>query len=54
LREVTDARATADLLFLEAWETSSVFFVATVLRARQVRRTNPCLAAEIRAELRRH
>jgi hypothetical protein len=51
---MTDARAAADLLFLEAWETSSVFSVATVLRARQARRANPCLAAETRGEFRRH
>jgi hypothetical protein len=51
LDEVTDARAAADLLFLESWETNSIFSVATILRASQVRRANPCLAAEIRAEL---
>jgi hypothetical protein len=53
LGEVTDARTAADLLFLESWEATSVFSVATVLRASQVRRANPFLAAAIRAELRR-
>jgi hypothetical protein len=53
LGEVTDAHAAEDLLFLESWEANSVFSVATVLRASQVRRANPHLAAEIRAELRR-
>jgi hypothetical protein len=53
LDEVTNARAAADLLFLEPWDANSVFSVATVLRASQVRRANPCLAAAIRAELRR-
>ena len=53
LDDVTDAHATEDLLFLESWEANSVFSVATVLRASQVRRANPCLAAAIRAELRR-
>ena len=53
LDDVTDAHATEDLLFLESWEANSVFSVATVLRASQIRRANPCLAAEIRTELRR-
>jgi hypothetical protein len=53
LDDVTDANATDDLLFLESWEANSVFSVAAVLRASQIRRANPCLAAQIRTELRR-
>ena len=40
-----------DLLFLEAWEVGLVPNVSAVLRIRQIRRANPALAAEIRAEL---
>jgi hypothetical protein len=53
LDDVTDSHATEDLLFLESWEANSVVSVATVLRASQIHRANPCLAPEIRAELRR-
>jgi len=53
LSDMNDPSAAADLLFLEAWERSSVFCVATVMRASQIRRANPGLAAEIRADLQR-
>jgi len=42
-----------DLLFLEAWETRSLPDVADAMRASQIRRANPVLAAEVRAELKR-
>ena len=40
-----------DLHFLEDWEADPRPEVGIVLRARQIRRANPTLAAEIRAEL---
>jgi hypothetical protein len=43
----------ADLLFLELWESRPPPEVAATLRASQIRRGNPYLAAEIRAEIRR-
>ena len=43
----------ADLLFLELWESRPALEVAATLRAGQIRRANPHLAAEIRAEIRR-
>lgn len=52
LRGARDEPTAADLLFLEAWETAPVANVAATLRAGQIRRANPVLAAEIRAELR--
>ena len=48
-----DHTATDDLLFLEAFETHGEPSVAAVLRASQIRRANPLLAAELRAELTR-
>ena len=41
----------SDLLFLEAWELGCVPGLGAMLRARQIRRSNPALAAEIRAEI---
>lgn len=46
-----DHTATEDLLFLEAWETHTLPDVSAALRAYQIRRANPVLAAELRAEL---
>jgi len=46
-----DAVTVSDLLFLEAWEAAPMADVAATLRAGQIRRANPALAAEIRAEL---
>lgn len=40
-----------DLLFLEAWEMRSCSSLGATLRAQQLRRANPDLAAAIRAEL---
>ena len=51
LRKVRDANSAADLIFLERWELSAIPGVAAALRASQLRRANPGLAAEIRAEL---
>jgi hypothetical protein len=44
-------KAAADLLFLEAWEMNTPSGLAMLLRAGQIRRANPGLAAEIAAEL---
>jgi hypothetical protein len=41
----------ADLLFLEQWELRPSPGAAAALRVIQLRRANPDLAAEIRAEL---
>jgi hypothetical protein len=53
LRQVQDAAAVADLLFLEYWQTRPSADIAACLRAGQIRRANPALAAEIHAELTR-
>lgn len=47
-----DASERADLLFLERWEREPLPGSASALRVFQIRRANPQLAAEIRAELR--
>jgi hypothetical protein len=51
LQDVTDEAAAADLLFLEYWESQHTLDVAAILRASQIRRANPKLAAEIHDEL---
>ncbi len=53
LRQVRDEAAVADLLFLEAWQAQCHSDIASSLRASQIRRANPSLAAEIHAELTR-
>ena len=53
LRGTGDRLAAADFLFLESWETRGLPDVAATLRAAQIRRANPQLAEEIRAELTR-
>ncbi|HSU05864.1 MAG TPA: hypothetical protein VLI93_09845 [Acetobacteraceae bacterium] len=53
LSAVRDLPTASDLLFLEAWETHPAADVAATLRAGQIRRANPMLAAEIRAEVSR-
>ena len=53
LRRVNDEAAAADLLFLEHWQIARGCDVAAMLRAGQIRRANPVLAAEIHAELTR-
>ena len=52
LGSAKDIATADDLIFLETWEASSVPGIAATLRASQIRRANPLLAAEIRAELR--
>jgi hypothetical protein len=52
LRAAHDATSVSDLLFLETWEAQGLPDIASTLRASQIRRANPELAAEIRAELR--
>lgn len=47
-----DSASVSDLLFLEAWETQATLDIACTLRASQIRRANPALVEEIRAELR--
>jgi hypothetical protein len=51
LAEPLDGLARADYLFLEAWERDPSPNAGTTLRIGQIRRANPVLAAEIRAEL---
>jgi len=51
LRAAPDPASANDLLFLEAWEAQTLRDVGSTLRAGQIRRANPRLAEEIRAEL---
>jgi hypothetical protein len=51
LRDVRDEAEAADLLFLEFWQRQPTLDVAATLRASQIRRANPQLAADIHAEL---
>ena len=53
LRQVRDDTVAADLLFLESWQTQRQPGVAACLRASQIRRANPALAAQIHEELNR-
>ena len=53
LQQVRDAAVAADLMFLEEWQTQRCPDLASSLRASQIRRANPQLAAEIYAELSR-
>ncbi len=53
LQQVRDEAVAADLLFLEDWQTQRHPGLAACLRASQIRRANPALAAEIYAELNR-
>jgi len=48
-----DRASAADYLFLERWEISPLPGTAAALRVGQIRRANPELVAEIRAELAR-
>ena len=52
LRAMPDAISAADLLFLEAWEMQRPRDLSATLRAGQIRRANPALAAAIVDELR--
>ena len=51
LDTIADHAVAADLLFLERWEMAPMPGAAAALRVGQIRRANPALAAEIRAEL---
>jgi hypothetical protein len=51
LQGVKDSHLEADLLFLEAWEMHPSSHLGVTLRASQIRRANPDLAAAIGAEL---
>ena len=51
LRDERDPSVRADLLFLEGWRTGRTGGIAGVLRAGQLRRANPALAAAIEREL---
>jgi hypothetical protein len=50
--DIRDDATAADFLFLERWEINPSPGAAAALRVVQIRRANPELAAEIRAELR--
>jgi hypothetical protein len=51
LQNVNNWAIEADLLFLEAWEMHPSSHLGVTLRASQIRRANPDLAAAIDAEL---
>ncbi len=51
LQDANNSAKAADLLFLEAWEMRPEPLLGATLRASQIRRANPDLAAEIDAEL---
>lgn len=51
LQGKSDSTLEADLLFLEAWEMHPSSNLGVTLRASQIRRANPELAAAIDAEL---
>ena len=51
LTSVHDMSSASDLLFLERWELMPLPGAAAARRVGQLRRANPLLAAEIRAEL---
>jgi hypothetical protein len=51
LQGVNNDQFEADLLFLEAWEMHPSANLGVTLKASQIRRANPALAAAIDAEL---
>lgn len=51
LENTRDRKTAEDLIFLECWERNPTSGTAANLRAAQIRRANPELAAAIRAEL---
>jgi hypothetical protein len=51
LQGANNSMLEADLLFLEAWEMHPSSHLGVTLRASQIRRANPGLAAAIDAEL---
>jgi hypothetical protein len=52
LQNVNNSQIADDLLFLEAWEMRPSSNLGVTLKAGQIRRANPELAAAIDAELR--
>ena len=48
-----DHALVADLLFLERWEMAPIHGPAAALRMAQIRRANPTLAEQVRAEVAR-
>jgi hypothetical protein len=50
LQAAKDDTAVADLLFLEAWQLARPAHLASMLRARQIRRANPQLSDELSTE----
>lgn len=51
LRQVRDNASAVDLLYLEDWEVQPKAELGVTLRIHQIRRANPRLAREIRAEV---
>lgn len=51
LQQAGDTRVEADLLFLEAWEMFPSAHLGAALRAGQIRRANPELAAALDREI---
>jgi len=51
LQGINNSLIEADFLFLEAWEMNPSSHLGVTLRANQIRRANPELAAAIDAEL---
>jgi hypothetical protein len=51
LQHINNSRIEEDLLFLEAWEMHPSSHLGVTLKASQIRRANPDLAAAIDAEL---
>jgi hypothetical protein len=51
LQATNNSQIEADLLFLEAWEMHPSSHLGVTLKASQIRRANPGLAAAIDAEL---
>jgi hypothetical protein len=51
LQTAKDDTAVADLLFLEAWQLAGTAHLASMLRARQIRRANPELSDEMHTEI---
>ncbi|HQT80074.1 MAG TPA: hypothetical protein PLD10_23790 [Rhodopila sp.] len=51
LRDVKDSALESDLLFFEAWELFPSMNLGATLRASQIRRANPDLAAALEREI---
>ncbi len=51
MRSANNPAMLADLLFLERWEAMPTPGMGSVLRAAQIRRANPDLAAKVRHEV---